>query len=64
MIRWEGETLRQAEREVLLQAFEHFGGKRVDVARALDISVRTIANKMKEFPELATVKRRKQEVLP
>lgn len=55
MIQWQGETLKQVEREVLVQAFEHFSGKRVDVARALDVSVRTIANKMDEYPELRSI---------
>lgn len=46
---WELVTLAEAERKLILQALNRFGGNRTRAARVLGISLRTIRNKIREM---------------
>jgi DNA-binding NtrC family response regulator len=42
-------TLEQVERETIEQALAFFNGNKTNTAKALDISVRTLRNKITEY---------------
>lgn len=44
-----GQTLKDIEREVIKEALVYFNGNRTLTARALQISIRTMRNKIHEF---------------
>jgi DNA-binding NtrC family response regulator len=44
-----GRTLEDMEREVILKAIEEAGGNKTRAAERLDISTRTIRNKLKKY---------------
>lgn len=45
----DGMTVWEAERNLILETLEQFGGNRTHAARTLGISIRTIRNKIKEY---------------
>lgn len=46
-----GKTLADLEREAILQALERTGGRRAEAAKLLDIGLRTLQRKLKEYKE-------------
>jgi len=50
MITWSpGTTIASAEREVIQQAYKFYRGNKTATANALDISVRTLDNKLEQY---------------
>ena len=43
------EPLWKVEREYIMEALIYFGGNRTHTARALDISIRTLRNKIRQY---------------
>lgn len=50
-VSYEGKTLEQVEKEVILQALERSGGNKTQAARDLGIAVRTIQRKLHQYGE-------------
>lgn len=44
-----GVTLKQAEKEIILDAYRFYGGNKTATASSLNISVRTLFDKLAEY---------------
>ncbi len=51
-IEFESLTLHELERQLILDRLQRYGGSKSEAARSLDVSARTIRNKLKEYSEI------------
>jgi two-component system, NtrC family, response regulator AtoC len=56
-IEFESLTLHELERQLILDRLQRFGGSKSEAARSLDVSARTIRNKLKEYSEFGDAER-------
>lgn len=55
-------NLAQQEKEIILEALEHYKGNRTNTAEALGITVRTLRNKLKKYNKSGyLIKRHRQK---